>query len=202
MLNPDLFGAHMTMLGEMYDRKVSGALLDGYWMVLSDMSDAEFTASIKSILSGRKFPSFPKPAEILDYAKPDIESIATLAWSDVERAIYKAGKYTSVNFLDPVVNSVIDALGGWVWLCSQEVSEMKWVRKEFPKLYAIHCKLETHPTHLVGLSERENGYTKEIAQVRAAYVIQAHKPVPALNPSPAQSINEMMIGLSNQVRVS
>lgn len=202
MLNPDLFRAHITMLGEMYDRKVSGALFDGYWMVLCDMSDAEFTASIKSILSGRKFPSFPKPAEILDYAKPDIESIATLAWGDVERAIYKAGKYASVCFEDPVVNSVIDALGGWVWLCSQEVSEMKWVRKEFPKLYGIHCKLETHPTHLIGISERENGMVKEIPMVKAAYVLQTHKPVPALNPSPAQSVNEMMIGLSNQVRVS
>lgn len=202
MLNPDLFSAHMTMLGEMYDRKVSGAFLDGYWMVLCDMSDTEFTESIKSILSGRKFAYFPKPAEILDYAKPDIESIATLAWSDVERAIYKAGKYASLSFQDSVVNSVIDALGGWVWLCSQDISEMKWVRKEFPKLYGIHSKLETHPTHLIGLSERDNGYTKEIAQVRASYVIQTHKPVPALNPSPARSVNEMMIGLSNQVRVS
>lgn len=202
MLNPDLFSAHMTMLGEMYDRKVSVALMDGYWMVLCDMSDEEFVGSIKAILSGRKFASFPKPAEILDFAKPDIESIATLAWGDVERAIYKAGKYSSVNFLDPVVNSVIDALGGWVWLCSQDISEMKWVRKEFPKLYEIHSKLETHPTHLIGLSERENGYTKEIVQVRAAYVVQTHITVPALNPSPAQSVNEMMIGLSKQVRVS
>lgn len=202
MLNPDLFSAHMTMLGEMYDRKVSVALMDGYWMVLCDMSDEEFIGSITAILSGRKFASFPKPAEILDFAKPDLESIAMLAWGDVERAIYKAGKYASVSFQDPVVNSVIDAFGGWVWLCSQDVSEMKWVRKEFPKLYEVHSKVETHPTHLIGLSERENGYTKEIAQVRAAYVIQAHITVPALNPSSAQSVNEMMIGLSNQVRVS
>lgn len=190
------------MLGEMYDRKVSDALMDGYWMVLRDMSDDEFMGSIKAILSGRKYASFPKPAEILDFAKPDLESIAMLAWGDVERAIYKAGKYASVSFQDLVVNSVIDALGGWVWLCSQDVSEMKWVRKEFPKLYSMHSKIETHPTHLIGLSERENGYTKEIAQVRAAYVIQTHITVPALNPSPEQSVNAMMIGLSNQVRVS
>lgn len=202
MLDHSFFLQLMAVLFEMYDRQPTKVLLEGYYMVLQDMSNDEFSASVKSILQSRKFASLPKPAEILDYAKPDIESIATLAWGDVERAIYKAGKYASLTFEDPVVNSVIDALGGWVWLCSQDVSEMKWVRKEFPKLYGIHSKLETHPTHLIGLSERENGYTKEIAQVRAAYVIQTHKPVPALNPSPARSVNEMMIGLSNQVRVS
>lgn len=66
----------------------------------------------------------------------------------------------------------------------------------------VHSKVETHPTHLIGLSERENGYTKEIAQVRAAYVIQTNVTVPALNPSHAESVNAMMIGLTKQVRVS
>jgi hypothetical protein len=200
MLNHDLFRAHITMLGEMYDRKISGALFDGYWMVLCDMSDEDFVASIKSILSSRVFPSFPKPAEILDYAKPDLESIATIAWSDVERAIYKAGKYESVSFEDRVVNSVIDALGGWVFVCSQDISEMKWLKKEFVKLYSIHSKREDHPTHLIGISERENGKANVIPMVKAGYVVQAPVVVPALNP--ARSVNEMMIGLSNQVRVS
>ncbi len=200
MLNQNMFLAKMTMLGEMYDKKITDALLDGYWMVLCDMSDEEFVGSIKAILSGRKFASFPKPAEILDYAKPDLESIATIAWSDVERAIYKAGKYESVSFEDRVVNSVIDALGGWVFVCSQDISEMKWLKKEFVKLYSIHSKREDHPTHLIGISERENGKVNEIPMVKAGYVVQAPVVVPALNP--ARSVNEALIGLTKQVRVS
>ncbi|MEW5832158.1 MAG: DUF6475 domain-containing protein [Campylobacterota bacterium] len=200
MLNENMFLAKMTMLGEMYDKKITDALLDGYWMVLCDMSDEEFVGSIKAILSGRKFASLPKPAEILDFAKPDLESIATIAWSDVERAIYKAGKYESVSFEDRVVNSVIDALGGWVFVCSQDISEMKWLKKEFVKLYSIHSKREDHPTHLIGIAERENGKANVIPMVKAGYVVHAPVIVPALNP--ARSVNEALIGLSKQVRVS
>lgn len=200
MLDANLFQSKMAMLGEMYDKKMTGALLDGYWMVLCNMSDEEFVGSIKAILSGRKFASFPKPAEILDFAKPDLESIATIAWSDVERAIYKAGKYESVSFEDRVVNSVIDALGGWVFVCSQDISEMKWLKKEFVKLYSIHSKREEHPTHLIGIAERENGKANVIPIVKAGYIVQAPIVVPALNP--ARSVNEALIGLTKQVRVS
>lgn len=200
MLDANLFQSKMAMLGEMYNKKMTGALLDGYWMVLCDMSDEEFVGSIKAILSGRKFESFPKPAEILDFAKPDLESIATIAWSDVERAIYKAGKYESVSFEDRIVNSVIDALGGWVFICSQDISEMKWLKKEFVKLYSIHSKREEHPTHLIGIAERENGKTNVIPIVKAGYIVQAPAVVPALNP--ARSVNEALIGLIKQVRVS
>lgn len=200
MLDANLFQSKMAMLGEMYDKKMTGALLDGYWMVLCDMSDEEFVGSIKAILSGRKFASFPKPAEILDFAKPDLESIATIAWSDVERAIYKAGKYESVSFEDCIVNSVIDALGGWVFVCSQDISEMKWLKKEFVKLYSIHSKREDHPTHLIGIAERENGKANVIPIVKAGYIVQAPAVVPALNP--ARSVNEALIGLTKQVRVS
>lgn len=200
MLDANLFQSKMAMLGEMYDKKMTGALLDGYWMVLCDMSDEEFVGSIKAILSGRKFASFPKPAEILDFAKPDLESIATIAWSDVERAIYKAGKYESVSFEDRIVNSVIDALGGWVFVCSQDISEMKWLKKEFVKLYSIHSKREDHPTHLIGIAERENGKANVIPIVKAGYIVQAPAVVPALNP--ARSVNEALIGLTKQVRVS
>jgi CBS domain-containing protein len=190
----------MLLLGEIYERQITDAIFEGYYLVLQDMSDDEFVGSIKAILSGRKFASFPKPAEILDYSKPDLESIATIAWSDVERAIYKAGKYESVSFEDRIVNSVIDALGGWVFICSQDVSEIKWLKKEFVKLYSIHSKRQDHPTHLIGITERDNGRVNVIPIVNAGYVIQAPVVVPALNP--ARSVNDIMIGLSNQVRVS
>lgn len=200
MLNHDKFVHQMLLLGEIYERQITDAIFEGYYLVLQDMSDEEFIGSIKAILSGRKFASFPKPAEILDYAKPDLESIATIAWSDVERAIYKAGKYESVSFEDRIVNSVIDALGGWVFVCSQDLSEMKWLKKEFVKLYSIHSKREDHPTHLIGIAERENGKANVIPMVKAGYVVQVPVVVPALNP--ARSINEAMIRLTKQVRVS
>lgn len=181
MLNEQLFTRSMAMLFEMYDRKPSGAIMEGYWLVLQDMSDQEFTTSIKSILSSRVYASLPKPAEILEYARPDLESIATIAWNDVERAISKAGMYESVTFEDKVVNSVIDSLGGWVFLCSQDMAEIKWIKKEFNKLYAIQSKRVDHPSHLVGIAERSNGVATVIPMVKASYVIPNVEIVPALN---------------------
>jgi len=186
MLDETLFTRSMAMLFEMYDRKPSGAIMEGYWLVLQDMSDQEFTSSIKSILSSRTYASLPKPAEILEYSRPDTESIATIAWSDVERAISKAGAYQSVTFEDKVVNSVIDALGGWVWLCSQDIAEIKWIKKDFNKLYGIHLKREEHPTHLIGISERSNGVVEVIPTVKAGYEIPKCTILPALNPSKEQ----------------
>lgn len=200
MLNEQLFTRSMAMLFEMYDRKPSVAIMEGYWLVLQDMSDQDFTASIKSILSSRVYASLPKPAEILEYSRPDLESIATIAWNDVERAISKAGAYESVTFEDKVVNSVIDSLGGWVFLCSQDVSEIKWIKKEFNKIYAIQSKRENHPTHLIGIAERSNGVATVIPMVKAGYEIPKVQIVPSLNSTTQQNVQHLIAELTKETK--
>ncbi|HET8689380.1 MAG TPA: DUF6475 domain-containing protein [Methanosarcina sp.] len=182
MLNKDLFKSHMGMLFEMYDRQPTRALLDGYYLVLQDMTDDEFKQAIKSILSSRTFASLPKPAEILEAVKPDTESIAVLIWQDIERAMIKGGVYASLTFEDNVVNSVVESLGGWIHLCKMDTDELKWVRKDIKKLYDIHSKRIDHPKHLVGLTEQANGYPPEISIVKASYQIPKREIIPALNP--------------------
>jgi hypothetical protein len=162
------------------------------------MSDYEFQESIKNILSNRTYNNLPKPAEILEYSRPDVESIATLAFLDIERAISKAGAYMSITFEDNVINSVIEALGGWIYLCRLNVDEMKWIKKEVVRLYGIYSKRAEHPKHLIGLGEQSNGFANKIGNVKASYVIPKREIVPALN-SPKTS--EMIKNLTELKRI-
>lgn len=172
----------MAVLFEMYDRKPSDAILEGYWLVLQDMDNNDFQSAIKSVLSNRTFASLPKPAEILEAVKPDTESIAVLIWGDIERAMIKAGAYESITFEDKVVNSVVESLGGWIHLCKMDTDELKWVRKDIKKLYDTFSKRIDHVDHLFGLSEQANGYPHQISMVKASYQIPKREIVPALNP--------------------
>jgi len=182
MINQETFIKYYTILSEEFGEGLSDSRMLMHYEILSnDMDDQQFIGAVKSILQSRKYNKMPKIAEILEYARPDTESIATIAWSDVERAISKAGAYSSVTFEDKVVNSVIDALGGWVFLCSQDMSEIKWIKKEFNKLYSIQSKRLDHSSHLVGIAERSNGVATVIPIVKASYVIPNVEIVPALN---------------------
>ena len=182
MISQETFIKYYTILSEEFGEGLSDARMMMHYEILSnEMNDSQFVTSVKSILQSRKYNKMPKIAEILEYARPDLESIATIAWGDVERAISKAGMYESVTFEDKVVNSVIDSLGGWVFLCSQDMSEIKWIKKEFNKLYAIQSKRVDHPSHLVGIAERSNGVATVIPMVKASYVIPNVEIVPALN---------------------
>jgi metal-dependent amidase/aminoacylase/carboxypeptidase family protein len=201
MISQETFIKYYTILSEEFGEGLSDARMMMHYEILSkEMNDQEFINSVKSILQSRKYNKMPKLAEILEYARPDTESIATIAWSDVERAISKAGSYQSVTFEDKVVNSVIDALGGWVWLCSQDIAEIKWIKKDFNKLYGIHLKREEHPTHLIGIAERSNGVVEVIPMVKAGYEIPKGTIVPALNPSQTDKINNQVSELIGSIK--
>jgi phage pi2 protein 07 len=181
----------------MYDRKPTPPLMEGYFMVLEEMSDDEFKESITTMLKDRKYQALPKPAEILEYSRPDIKSIATLALQDVERAFARGGRNMSLVFDDKVVHSVIDAMGGWVYLCDMEGREWEFKRKEFARLYKVHSKRTQHPDHVAGYTEKTSnmaiGQGGNFARVESSYVPQRVKPVAALNP-PSERPAIAMVG--------
>jgi hypothetical protein len=182
MLDRELFGKTFTMLCEVYNRQPTGPLMEAYYMVLKNMEPEAFRNSVVSLMANRSYQSLPKPAEILEYSKPNVEALAILAIEDIERAISKAGAYASPTFQDIVVNSVIDAIGGWVHVCKMSADEWKWAKKEIPKLYGIHVKRDSHPDHVIGLVEVETG-KPDACLVRASYQLPEIEVVKALNPS-------------------
>lgn len=183
MLNKEIFDKTMYMLGEIYNREITENMLNGYYMVLKTMNDIDFKNAVTSIMSNRTYQSMPKPAEIIEFVRPDLESIATLAVIDIENAISRAGVYESVSFEDPVLNSIIDHLGGWISVCRMDLTDWKFAKKDIPKLYEIYARRDHHPAHLVGMHERSNGYAHQVKVLRAGYQLPKVRSVPALNPT-------------------
>lgn len=194
MLNRELFDRTMYMMCEVYNREAKPALINGYWWVLQQMSDDEFKESVRTIMETRKEPSMPKPAEILEYSKPNIEAIATLALADLERAVKRGGYNMSLIFEDEVQHSIIEAMGGWVNVCKMSPRDWEFKRKEYTRLYDTYSKREIHPDHVAGLAEMQSGLSDRVsvpmAKVAAGYEVKTKKPVKALNP-----VNEKVAAL-------
>lgn len=171
MKNEIKFKEYMTMLCEVHDKILSDLMKDLYWKVLNSYSDEQCEDAFKKLIYESRF--FPKPADFLEVLRGRKEDIATAAWLDVLGAVKKIGNYQSVKFADPVIHSVIQALGGWPQLCMMENSEVKWKQREFERLYEVIAARDgNHPEYLPGTFEMENfrnGYGENERVVRIGF---------------------------------
>jgi len=165
-----LFKTYMTTLGELFNRDLSDPLKDIYWEALKPYLDGDCEEAFKKSVSSCKF--FPKPAELIEFmGNVSGGDQAALAWTEVDKAVRTVGNYSSVKFSDPVIHSVIQAMGGWHDLCQCSNEEFKWKRIEFEKLYPTMVKKGEHEQYLLGdceQSQRLNDrpdWVKPMAQV-------------------------------------
>lgn len=99
-------------LGEVYGEALSAPRIGAYFAALSDLTIEQFDAAATSLMRSSKF--FPRPAEILDAARGNIEDQANRAWAIFLDAVADSG-YASVRFSDPAMAYAVDAVfGGWV----------------------------------------------------------------------------------------
>lgn len=156
MKNEIKFKEYMATLCELYDRTITELLTDLYWKVLEPYTDEQCEATFKEIIYSCKF--FPKPVDFLEILNGKKENRATEAWLEVLNAVARIGNYQSVKFSDPVIHSVINAMGGWPQLGAQmESKDEHWKQKEFERLYeVISTQYGKHPDYLPGTTEMEN----------------------------------------------
>jgi hypothetical protein len=150
------FSAFLCTIAEIYNRKLTEAALLLYFDTLKDL---EFTQIRKAVKAHCEDPDngkfFPLPAHIRAYlCKPPKSGL--MAWAQVERAIFKQGYYSTVQFEDGTINAVIKDLGGWQWLCSQNIDE-PWTQKEFERRYEAYraSGIQLHEP-MVGFFESDN----------------------------------------------
>jgi len=155
MKNEVKFKEYMATLCELYDRQISKLLTDLYWKILEPFTDEQCEEAFKEIIYSCRF--FPKPADFLDVLQGKKQHQATAAWLKVLNAVARIGNYQSVKFSDPVIHSVINAMGGWPQLCMMSNDEVKWKQKEFERLYEVLSERGgKHPEYLPGASEMSN----------------------------------------------
>ena len=164
-----IFKQYMTMLCELHDKILSDMMKDLYWKILEPFTDEQCEAAFKELIYESRF--FPKPADFREAILGKKSNKATEAWIDVLNSVARIGNYQSVKFSDPVIHSVINAMGGWPQLCQMEAKEEKWKQKEFERLYEVLSAREgKHQDYLPGTHEMENNrighdYENTIVQI-------------------------------------
>lgn len=139
MSTREAFATLIRVLGATYGAEIAPAAIEGYWLVMSELTEAQIKTALRRALAESKF--MPRPSELLDFAgipKADPKADAMICWQEVRRAI-DVHDYTvrSIDF-GPRVNAVVRNLGGWDILCQASLPELDnpgWLRKRFCEVY-------------------------------------------------------------------
>lgn len=154
-MDKKLFLKSLNSLESAFGEKVSEDRAKIYWDILKGYSDIEIKKAV--IRSIRELKFFPKISEIIEMIEGNIEDEAEIAWLVLKEKIERYGGYISVSFPDnPVIGSLVEAMGGWIKICGTSIEEEKWVKREFIKLYSIMKKRINHPEQLPGIFGIEN----------------------------------------------
>jgi len=157
MLDKEKFVTIITGLCEMYNQKSSEFVFNVYYQIFKNYSVERIEKAIMNCIKSHKYNTMPKPATILEFLEGSKEDKALSAWIQVMEGIKKAGYYNTVEFRDPIVSHCIDSLGGWMWLCSQDKSQLPFIEKRFLELYQIFMKREIErPILLIGYFDAVN----------------------------------------------
>lgn len=156
------FATKMALIAEVFDdaKPPTKLKIDIYFKALEKYPIEAISSAVSSIIQNRVFPSFPKPAEIIQEIEGKRENRATEAWMMVIGTVRRIGNYQSVAFADPVIHSVIVQMGGWPQFCAMLVDDERWKQKEFERLYNVIAEFPraAHVKYLPGTVEIENGY--------------------------------------------
>lgn len=155
------FSKGMMILAEVYNRKLSELLLQTYWDCLKSYPLSLFKKVLYNFLKNPDYAKkgFPSPADWIKAIEGDSEIKSLAAWTKVVKAIRHVGQYESVTFNDSVVHTVINDMGGWIFLCKQPERELIFLQKEFERRYRDYMsnkKIMVTPSHLTGHIEHQN----------------------------------------------
>ena len=149
----------MVVLAEVYDGGTppSKLKIEIYSKALAQFPIVEIKKAIEKMIITRVFPSFPKPAEIVQEIQGKQEERSAIAWAKVVDTIRRGGNYESVMFDDPVIHEVLDFMGGWPATGEWLESELKWKQKEFERMYTIMAvNSRKQLSYLPGVIEIQN----------------------------------------------
>lgn len=152
----DMFTKMLENTADLYNRKLDIDTAIFYVDILEgEVTFEQAAKALKGhIVSGDKDSSyFPKPGDLKRAAIGLPDDLVEHAWQEVTTAIERIGPYQSVSFRDPVINSVIDTMGGWVAICeTKSYEELKFAGHEFRRLFrhALQTKQVTKIDFLPG----------------------------------------------------
>jgi len=158
---------YLTILSEMYNKKISESVSIVYWKVLNGYSQEDLENAFNEVIKTSKY--FPKPVEIIEAITGGKDDRSLTAWSKVIEAAKKYGYYSSIDFGDPLIARAISLIGGWKSICNTNLDDIVWVQKEFERVYKnlIISRYSGKDTVVVGYIEMKNrseGFIDEIPE--------------------------------------
>ena len=143
-----------------YSRDLSEMVLSIWWESLRKYDLAAVASALnRHAVNPDNGQYLPKPADIVKLIEGGTVDSSLVAWSKVDRAIRSIGPYQSVVFDDPIIQAVVQDMGGWVQLCNSSEQELPFKGKEFQTRYRAYkttASLQNWPTHLPGIAEGQN----------------------------------------------
>mgnify|MGYP003649678851 FL=1 len=149
----------LTGLGEYYGKPISKMMMDIYAQGLAnydidDISKA-FSTHVRNPDNGQ---FMPKIADVERSLNGNSATRAMRAWNKVTKAVQEIGTYRTVKFDDPLINSVIQDMGGWTAIGQITEDELPFRIKEFEKRYQAYLQISpSEPVSaLIGVFEKQN----------------------------------------------
>ena len=138
------FGTAMALLSATFNRALTGPALEGYWMALEHLDEADLKRAVTRALAECKF--MPTPAELIalsGHARNTAAECAT-AWETVRRSIDRYDYTVGTIDFGNRTNAVVANLGGWDTLCKASLAELDnpgWLRKRFEEVWSSFANL-------------------------------------------------------------
>ena len=165
----DAFSEIFVGIAESYEKVPSPQLVKLYFALLEELSLEEIqSAAARYMRDPVQCKFMPKPGDLIGIARP--KRTATMAWADVVEEMGRIDSYASIKFEDGVINAVIKDLGGWPWICMQDLDE-PWTQKEFERRYDQYKAAGiASKEHLVGHFEADNREKGLTGWIRPPYL--------------------------------
>ncbi|MDP2322543.1 MAG: hypothetical protein Q8N51_00745 [Gammaproteobacteria bacterium] len=118
-------------MAEMYQRELSGTLLDAYWLALRTWSLDDFEAAAGHLMGANTF--MPRPSDFNALRKAGRETAAE-AWVRVvqQSPRWRQGESGDA---DPLIDACIRAVGGNERIAMTDTAELHWMEKRFTEAY-------------------------------------------------------------------
>jgi len=154
MKNTRRFNEFMVLLSEKFDKEISPAMVKMIRKAVEPYQDEQCVRALESVILHGKYYSNLLP-DLMEKLEESNEDKSLLAWSAFLTEL-KDYNGVSLQFSDPVIHSVVEAMGGMDALSMTENKDMKWVRKEFLELYRPCHKRNDHPPQITGQHDEYN----------------------------------------------
>lgn len=153
--------------------------------------------ALPELLQKSKF--MPSISEIRIICGVDVsaEARAAVAYEKVCRASSHVGSYKSIRFDDPVINSTIIALGGWVEACDTPKDCPHWRHRFITTYKALLEAKKGTMSALLGVAARENAGSGFESQAAITYECGL-PPVPGISYEPVEQRLGRALGIDAQ----